>query len=288
MEDIAIPVPNGEISGWYRRAAGNAPTVVLVHGLSGNSRWWGSVIEHLPGDLGALALDVRGRGESVDAPPPFDLGTIADDVVRAMDRVGVERAVVAGYSMGGWVVAMLGVRHPDRVARLLLVDGGLPLPRDPDVDAEDLIEALVGPSLQRLRTEFEDEESFFDAWKTHPAFASHWDGSMRDALGHELVSEDDHFVVRANPEAIEAGARELAVGTEANQAAEKLAVPSHLIVVERGTTDQPGGMIPHDVARAAAATNHRLTMQYLPDLNHYTLILGAGAPAVAAAIAGSS
>lgn len=287
MEDISVPVPDGEISVWHRRAAGNAPTAVLVHGLSGNSRWWGSVIEHLPGNLGVLALDIRGRGESVDAPPPFDLGTIADDVVRALDQVGVERAIAAGYSMGGWVVAILGVRHPDRVTQLLLVDGGLPLPRDPNVDADELIEALVGPSLQRLKTEFEDEESFFDAWKTHPAFANHWDDSMRDALGHELVADGDHFVVRANPEAIEAGARELAVGIEANQAAEKLVVPSHLIVVERGTMDQPGGMVPHDAAKAAAATNPRLTMQYLPDLNHYTLILGAGAPTVAAAIAGS-
>jgi hypothetical protein len=62
-------------------------------------------------------------------------------------------------------------------------------------------------------------------------------------------------------------------------------VPSHLIVVERGTADQLGGMIPRKAAEAAANANPQLTMEYLPGLNHYTLVLGSGAPLVAAAIA---
>lgn len=287
MEDIRVPVPGGEISVWHRPASDDVPTAVLIHGLSGNSRWWGSVVAHLPEELGVLALDLRGRGESVDAPAPFDLGTIADDVVRSLDHIGVERAVAAGYSMGGWVAALVGVRHPDRVERLLLCDGGLPLPRDPGVDSGELIEAIVGPSLRRLETEFEDEEAFFEAWRSHPAFTSYWDDAMKPALGHELVPEGDHFAVRANPEAIEVGAREMADGREANEAAVQLDVPTHVIVVARGTMDQPGGMIPHDVAKAAAAKNHRMTLQYLPDLNHYTLILGGGATNLASAIAGS-
>ena len=81
---------------------------------------------------------------------------------------------------------------------------------------------------------------------------------------------------------------EIIVGEEANTAAEKLEVPTHLIVVERGTTDQLGGMIPLDVAKDAAKANRLLTMQYLPDVNHYTLLLGKGAPVVASAIAGAS
>ncbi len=285
MEDVSVPVPNGEINVWHRRAGVDATTAVLVHGLSGNSRWWTSVIEHLPEGMGVIALDVRGRGASVDAPAPYDLTTIADDIARAMDHIGVETAVVAGYSMGGWVVALFGARHPDRIQRLLLVDGGLPIPRADETDPEEMIEALVGPSLRRLETEFESEESFFETWKTHPAFESYWDDSMRVGLGHELVPDGDHFVVRSNPEAIRVGAREIIVGGEANTAATQLAVPSHLIVVERGTMDQPGGMIPLDVAEQTAGSNPNLTMGYLPGVNHYTLLLGSGATAVASAIA---
>lgn len=285
MKDVSIPVPRGEINVWHRPASDGAATAVLVHGLSGNSRWWVPVLGHLPEELGVIALDVRGRGASVDTPPPYDMTTIANDIARSLDHFGLGRAIIAGYSMGGWAVALFGVMHRERVERLLLVDGGLPLPRDPDADVEDVIEAVVGPSLRRLEVEFETEEAFFDYWKRHPAFEKHWDDSMRAALGYELAAEGDHYRVRANSEAIRVSAQEITVNPEANAASSKLDVPSHLIVVERGTTDQRGGMIPLDAAKNAATANPELTMQYLLGVNHYTLILGAGAGPVASAVA---
>ena len=285
MEDVSVPVPGGQINVWHRPSDGDTETALLVHGLSGNSRWWNSVIEHLPERMGLIALDVRGRGLSADSPAPYDLSTIADDVTRCLDHFGLERAVVAGYSMGGWIVALFGLHHPHRVERLVLVDGGFPIPRDQEQEPESFIDAMVGPSLHRLDIAFDSEEAFFDYWKAHPALEKHWDDFMRTGLGHELVGVNDHFRVRANPEAIKVTAREIIVGKEANDAAAKLEVPTHLIVVERGTTDQLGGMIPLDVAKEAAQANRLLTMQYLPGINHYTLVLGNGAPIVASAIA---
>lgn len=261
---------------------------MLIHGLSGNSRWWSSVIDRIPQETGVIALDIRGRAGSADAPSPFDLTTVAEDVVRCLDHFGVDRAIIAGYSMGGWVAALVGVNHPTRVDRIVLVDGGLPIPRDPDTDPEELIEGIVGASLRRLEMEFADEDSYYELWKSHPAFGRHWNDSMKPALGHELTRDGDVLRVRANREAIEVGARELAIGPDANAAAEKLAVPTHLIVVERGTMDQPGGMIPLQTAENAAIANPELTMQYLPGINHYTLVLGVGAGPVASAIVGAT
>lgn len=285
MEDVTISVPGGKISVWHRAPDGGSESIVLVHGLSGNSRWWTSVIDHLPDDLGIIALDVRGRGESTEAPEPYDLMTIADDIARALDHFGLKKAAVVGYSMGGWIAALFGVHLSQLVERVVLVDGGFPLPRDPEVDPDEVIDAVVGPSLQRLVIDFDDEEAYFDHWKGHPAFIEHWDDSMRPALAHEIVRDGNGCKVRANPEAIQVSAREITVGKEANQAGARLTVPTHLIVVEKGTLDRPPGMIPLQVAEEAAAANPHLTIEYLPDLNHYTLVLGKGAPAVAAAIA---
>jgi pimeloyl-ACP methyl ester carboxylesterase len=286
MQDVSVVVPGGHINVWHRPPSrGDSPTAVLVHGLSGNSRWWGRVIDHVPDEIGLIVPDVRGRGLSAEAPPPFDLSTVADDIARSLDHFGLERAVVTGYSMGAWAVALFGLHHRGRVERLVLVDGGLPLPRDPGADVEEIIEAFVGPSLSRLELDFTSEDAFFEYWKAHPALEKHWDDSMKAALGHELDPADGHFRVRANPEATEVTAREITIGEEANAAAGRLEVPTHLIVVERGTMDQPGGMIPLDVAEKAARANRLLTMAYLPDVNHYTLLLGKGAPAVASAIA---
>lgn len=285
MQDVAIAVPDGHINVWYRPADEGEPTAVLVHGLSGNSRWWTSVIDHLPTGHGIIALDVRGRGLSTDSPPPFDLTTVAEDIVRALDHFGVDRAIVAGYSMGGWVGVLFGVDHPDRVDRLVLVDGGFPVPSAAGSTADEIIDAMVGPSLRRLEVEFDDPEAFFAYWRDHPALANYWNEAMRIALGHELVERGGRYVVMANPEAIRVGAEEITLGVRPNEAGAMLEVPTHLIVVGRGTLDQPGGMIPLPVAQRAAAELNSLTMEYLADLNHYTLVLGAGAPAVAAAIA---
>jgi pimeloyl-ACP methyl ester carboxylesterase len=285
--DVKVPVPGGPVNVWRRPAHSGQTTAVLVHGLSGNSRWWSSVIGFLPRHLGIIAMDGRGRGLSTHAPPPFDLTTASDDIARALDHLQVERAIVAGYSMGGWVAALFGVDHADRVERLVLVDGGFPVPIPDEMATDEFIDALVGPSLRRLEVEFDDQEAFFDYWRIHPALASYWDDDMRAGLGHELEERNGRFAVRANPEAIRVGATELAVGERPNAAGKQLGVPTHLIVVERGTFDQAGGMTPLSVAETAAAENPNLTMEYLTDLNHYTLVLGDGAPAVAAAIAGA-
>jgi pimeloyl-ACP methyl ester carboxylesterase len=287
MKDLHIPVDGGSVNVWHRSAARGAPTAVLIHGLSGTSRWWARVIDHLPADLGIISLDVRGRGNSHEAPPPFDLPTIADDVARALDHLEVDRAIVAGYSMGGWIAALFAAEHHERVRRVLMVDGGFPIPNPPDVDPDDVIRAVVGPSLARLQIDFPDEESFFDYWKAHPALKGHWDDGMRSALIYELARSNGGFRSRVNPEAIEINAREITVDTDSSSAGERVTAPAHLIVVERGTADQPGGMIPLQTAENAAEAMPNLTMEYLPGVNHYTLVLGRGAPAVASAIGSS-
>lgn len=285
MHDLAIAVPDGRINVWQRAATDGSPTAVLVHGLSGNSRWWVPVIDHLPEGLGVIAMDVRGRGLSIDAPPPYDLTTVAGDIVTALDHLEVDRAVVAGYSMGGWIAALFGVDHPDRVERLVLVDGGLPIPHPESSTPEEVIDALVGATLRRLEMVFEDPEDYFAHWKAHPALTEYWDDRMRPALGHELVGRDGRFEVAVDPEAIRVGAEEIVRDGPANEAGWLLEVPTHLLVVERGTLDQPGGMIPLALAEKAAEEIGSLTMEYLAGLNHYTLMLGDGASKVAAAIA---
>lgn len=284
MRDIAVEVPDGQINVWHRHAGGGNQTVALLHGLSGTSRWWTRVIDHLAPELGLIAIDLRGRGGSVSAPPPFDLNTLADDVTRTLNHFEVDRAIVAGYSMGAWVAAIFGLRHTDRAERLVLVDGGLPIPSDPSADSDEVIETVVGPSLARFRMEFADEDEFYGYWKAHPALEHHWDETMKEALHYELRPVDGGLKVLANPEALRIAARQITVDPETNAAAATVEVPSHLIVVERGTSDEQGGMIPLATAEDAAAANTRLTMEYLPGLNHYTLLLGTGAAAVAAAI----
>lgn len=109
----------------YSETAGAGAPVVLLHGLSGSTRWWARNIAPLARQFEVHTVDLAGFGQSRSAGP-FQLAAAADMIARWMERVGLERASVAGHSMGGLVAAELAADHPGRVERLVLVAAALP------------------------------------------------------------------------------------------------------------------------------------------------------------------
>jgi pimeloyl-ACP methyl ester carboxylesterase len=122
--------------------------LLLVHGLASNARMWDGTAEELA-RLGhpSVAVDQRGHGLS-DAPDTgYDFATLASDLVAVMDASGFDRPVVAGQSWGAHVVLELAVRHPDRVAGVACVDGGLGLLRAAFPDWPTAEVAMTPPTL---------------------------------------------------------------------------------------------------------------------------------------------
>src|SRR2546423_7347850 len=147
------------------------PIVLAVPGIPGSPRSWAPVARHLGEAVTVLAPDLRGRGESTALRGPYGMATHVAALLAVLDHVGCRRAVLAGHSMGAYIVARFAAAAPDRLSAAVLVDGGLPLPVPPDIDADTLLEAVLGPSLGRLRMTFRSVESYRDFWRGHPAFA---------------------------------------------------------------------------------------------------------------------
>jgi pimeloyl-ACP methyl ester carboxylesterase len=97
---------------------GERPPVVLLHGQPGSARDW-TLVQAAIGARARMVVPSRPGGDGRSAAG--GLAHNAAAVVAALDRAGVERAVVVGLSFGGAVAAWLAVEHPDRVARLVLV-----------------------------------------------------------------------------------------------------------------------------------------------------------------------
>ena len=97
--------------------------LVLLHAFPFDSRMFDSVRADLSAAATMLTPDLRGfrSGPPLDDATP-DLALLADDVVDAMDAAGMDRAVLGGVSMGGYVALALLRRHPKRVKGLVLVD----------------------------------------------------------------------------------------------------------------------------------------------------------------------
>jgi pimeloyl-ACP methyl ester carboxylesterase len=97
--------------------------VVLVHSLAGNSTHWSAQLDHLRESRRAVALDVRGHGQS-DEPgnADYSFAGLAGDIGAVVDSLGLDKFVLVGHSMGGGVALVYAGQHPERVAGLLLVD----------------------------------------------------------------------------------------------------------------------------------------------------------------------
>ncbi|HYG79844.1 MAG TPA: alpha/beta fold hydrolase [Pyrinomonadaceae bacterium] len=102
--------------------AGRGPAVVLLHGFPFNRSMWAGQVEALAGDYRVITPDLRGMGETAPGDGPATMDEMAHDVAALMDKMGVERAVVGGLSMGGYVALAFYRRHRLRARALVLAD----------------------------------------------------------------------------------------------------------------------------------------------------------------------
>jgi len=269
---------------WYRPAIPGKPTVLLVHGLTGTSRWWTPVIARLPEEVGIIAPDLRGRGQSWETPGPYDLSTIAGDLSHCLNHFEVPVVTLAGYSMGAWVATVYGSTRARRVKGIVMVDGGIRVDVPGGEKPEALIEEMFGPALDRLEMSFDSEEGYLDHWRRHPALSGRWSAPLDLVFGYDVELWRGRYKVRATREAILAGAGDFLFDEQTIKAVNEVIVPSRLIMVDHDLTDQRGGFLSEVAAEDAVSRNPNLTVQKLPDFNHFTVLLGEGASSVASAI----
>jgi 3-oxoadipate enol-lactonase len=112
---------NGAGTGYEVHGTGKA--VVFIHDRAGSLEVWRAQVPALAGNNTVVLFDSRGVGRShwggVD--PDYSTELLADDVVGLLDVLGIEQATLVGLSMGGGVAQMCALRHPERVAALVLV-----------------------------------------------------------------------------------------------------------------------------------------------------------------------
>lgn len=100
---------------------GSGPPLILIMGLGADGSVWEEHAKAYEQHFTCYLLDNRGIGGSPITPGPYTTAQMADDVAALMDAQGIERAHVAGLSMGGAIAQELALRHPEKVNRLLLI-----------------------------------------------------------------------------------------------------------------------------------------------------------------------
>ena len=110
----------------HYEVAGHGPVLLLTHGFTASGHMFAGNVPALAAHHTVITWDMRGHGRS-DSPTALDAYSpelSVGDMAAILDAVGVERAVIAGHSLGGFLSLAFHLAHPQRVAGLVLIDTG--------------------------------------------------------------------------------------------------------------------------------------------------------------------
>jgi len=145
----------GEQIGWH---GGSGPLLVLLHGAGDQAGTWHKVAPELKRHFRLVIPDLAGHGESAPLAGALSLGTLLTALAQVLDAIPWRDTpmVLTGNSLGAWMAMLYAQKYPQRVTRIILIDGG-PIknvseigimPKDRE-EARRALDAVLDPSTPR-------------------------------------------------------------------------------------------------------------------------------------------
>jgi pimeloyl-ACP methyl ester carboxylesterase len=245
---------------------GGDETVVAVHGLTANHTCWYPLAELVAPARRLIAYDLRGRGDSDKPKSGYDLAIHGEDLRGVLDHFGLARAILVGHSLGAGIVVRFAAHHPERVERVVLIDGGF----DPRAEVFD----SIAPAVNRLGVEFPSLEAYLGMLRALPMFAGHWNAHL-----------DRYFTYDVEPGAgggVRSKVARHAIDEEVTSLQRarlwlwhhRIAAPTLLLRAPDGLLRQDDCLMTQEEAEAMARAIPRCRVVVVPDTNHYTILLG--------------
>src|SRR5216117_2152818 len=122
MDEKDVILSNG-LKVHYYEWAGSKPALIFLHPSSGYGRMWEATANHLGSRFHVYALDQRGHGSSGRPDGDYSAEEYADDLHLFFRHIGIDRAIVAGQSLGGRVGQVFAAVYPAEIQALGLVGG---------------------------------------------------------------------------------------------------------------------------------------------------------------------
>ncbi|MCI3922803.1 alpha/beta hydrolase [Paenibacillus sp. TRM 82003] len=227
-----------------------AKTVLLLHGFPLNPDMWSRQVNALEAEgYQVITPDLRIDGEAGEdgLPEPVTMEHMADAAIEALDAAEVERCVVVGFSMGGYVAFSLLEKAPERVSGLVLTDTRA------EGDSEE------GKAGRRTLAANVIERG---AQVAADAMLGKLFSPKTPEREPELVREVERMILAATPQAIASSALGMALRPDRTASLAAIAVPTLVVVGE------DDAITPPDVARKMADAIPNAELAVVPEAGH--------------------
>lgn len=119
--NLTISVNNQTVS-YIDEGTTNSPTIIFIHGFPLNKSMWNKQVEILKENYRVIAYDIRGHGNTDAGNDNFSIELFVNDLLNLMDTLKIEKTILCGFSMGGYIALNAIENYPERFIALLLCD----------------------------------------------------------------------------------------------------------------------------------------------------------------------
>ena len=119
--NISITINNLSVS-YNDHGPDDAPAIIFIHGFPLNKSMWDTQVEALKENYRVIAYDIRGHGNSDPGIDEFFIELFVLDLLRLMEKLRIEKSILCGLSLGGYIALNAVLKHPDRFDGLILND----------------------------------------------------------------------------------------------------------------------------------------------------------------------
>lgn len=184
----------------YLDWGGHGETLIFLTGMGYSSRLYGKFAPRFADKFRVLALTRRGQGESDYPESGYDIDTLTDDILKFMDSLHIEKAILAGHSMAGMELSHFAATHPERVSKLIYLDAAYDRRDIAAIIDCDPLKDVQPPYMKIVFSSIEEYGAYLKS--IIPSFRKIWDELWDSCIVFDLVKTPEGKYIEKDTNAI--------------------------------------------------------------------------------------
>lgn len=257
----------GDLTFHYVQWGEQGTPIICVHGITANAFCFQALADELSNTHRVIAYDLRGRGDSDKPESGYSLPIHAQDLADIIDALELDRPVVLGHSLGAMIALYFAAYYPEKLSKLVLVDGGGHLPWRTLEEQPAWLTASIG----RLGTPVASFEEYVQRLKLAPFLGPYWNEYMDIYFAHDVYRQHDGSVIAKG---YPAGIHEDQMGIyeyKPETLWPRVQVPTLLMRAGQGLFTADDQLLTEATTKEMLANIKNCQYVNYPELNHYTI-----------------